>query len=159
MHKLREVNSEKLMNDAGKEDVYNLIEWAEDTYELNYDTEILPYIFYNQFYWAHLGYSVGSEQAYDRPVLVVDCYKTSNVCVIIPITLERLGDGRDYHVDLSNNLGTALVEQIRAISKFRIFDYVYDKNTRRYAIINSIDRENINVQLSKICCMKPLYQK
>lgn len=110
MHKLKEIFGQKLMNQAEKDDIHNLIEWTEDSYELNRDSKILPYIFYNQLYWAHLGYSIGSEQSYDRPILTVDCYNTSPVCIVIPVTLERLLDNKDYHVDLSNGTGTALVE-------------------------------------------------
>ena len=114
-------------------------------------------IFNNYLYYAHLDPVVGSEQGGDRPVLVVDCYKSSSVCIVIPITLERLCDSRPYHIDLSNGKGTVLVEQIRAISKSRIFDNVYVN--RKYVTINENDRNLINEQLQKICNLKPLYQK
>ena len=159
MHKLKEPVGNKCINLATETDMNNLLEWSEDCVELNYKAKILPNIFPNYLYWAHLGYSIGSEQAYDRPVLTVDSYKTSPVCIVLPVTLERLGDERDYHIDLSNGIGTALVEQIRTISKLRIFDYVFDKHTRKYATINEDDREKINEQLSIICQMKPLFIK
>jgi mRNA-degrading endonuclease toxin of MazEF toxin-antitoxin module len=111
-------------------------------------------IFYNQIYMAHLGEAIGSEQEGDRPVLIVDSYKTSTVCVAIPITLQRMNDSKDYHVDLNNGMGTALVEQIRAISKERIYSVCRINN--KYATIDQDDWDRINQQLFKICRLKPL---
>lgn len=158
MHKLKEIHGNTGCSLDSRNDINNLLDWAEDSFELNQNARMLPYLFPNQLYWAHLGYAIGSEQAYDRPVLTVDCYKSSSVCIVIPVTLERLSDSRPYHIDLSNGKGTALIEQIRAISKFRIFDYIYDKS-KQYATISEEDRTKINEQLGQICTMKPLYKK
>lgn len=117
----------------------------------------LEKIFYNYIYYAHLGEGVGSEQSGDRPVLVVDCYVTSSVCVVIPITLERLSDNKPYHIDLSNGRGTVLVEQIRTISKSRIYKNLYVN--KKYATISDEDRDKINAQLENICRLKPLFLK
>ncbi len=149
---------EKQFNQNVLEDLQEFTEWQKQLIELNYNKkENLQHIFPNYLYYAHLGYTVGSEQAKDRPVLIVDCYNTSPVCVVIPVTLERLNDDKPYHIDLSNTKGTALVEQIRTIDKVRIFDYVY--HNKKYATITEEDRTKINEQLSKICQLNPLYIK
>lgn len=111
----------------------------------------------NQIYWAHLGVNVGSEQGFNRPVLVVRTTKESPVCTIIPLTLERLSDGIPYHIDLENGKSTVLVEQIRTISKNRIYNYHYEK--QKYATITDEDWRKINEQLENIYRLKPLYNK
>ena len=101
-----------------------------------------------------MGKNEGSEQSGDRPVLVVDSHKTSPVCVVVPITLERLNDNKSYHIDLNNGLGTVLLEQIRAISKTRIFKPY--KINDKYATVTSDEKDLINKELNKICQLKPL---
>lgn len=76
------------------------------------------HIFNNFIYWTNLGnHPFGHEQGLNRPCLVIRTTKESEVCTILPITLERLNDSIPYHIDLSNGRGTVLVEQIRTIDK------------------------------------------
>lgn len=134
-------------------------EWLRFNTDLKYNREIDSnlYIFNNQIYWAHLGCNIGSEQELYRPVLVIQSTKESPVCSIIPLTLERLTDGRNYHVDLDNGKSTALVEQVRVISKKRIDKYHYENG--RYATITQNDWDRINTQLNKLYSLKPLFVK
>ena len=115
------------------------------------------YIFNNFVYWAHLGINIGSEQEEDRPVLIVRSTKESSICHIIPLTLERLSDDIPYHIDLSDGIGTALIEQIRTISKDRIYGKKFVK--QRHATINDDDRNAINIQLKYLYTLKPLFNK
>lgn len=114
-------------------------------------------IFNNGLYYVHFGDNIGSEQSLDRPALVVRTTKESSICTVLPITLERLGDSIPYHIDLSNGKGTVLVEQIRTISKERVFSILYDNH--KYAEISEDDRMRINEQLNILYTIKPLFKK
>lgn len=132
------------------------VKWKKKKAELkflNNSNKIL--VFNNQIYWAHLGINIGSEQCLDRPVLVVRSTKNSPICTIIPLSLERLNDNIPYHVDLENGKSVALVEQIRTISKDRIYNYHYEN--QRYATITETDWEKINAQLINMYTLKPLF--
>jgi|GEM_PF-2979941 len=113
------------------------------------------FVFNNFIYWAHLGINIGSEQDEDRPVLVIRTSKESTVCCILPITLERLNDKRPYHIDLANGIGTVLIEQIRTISKDRI--YAKKFVDRKQATITFDDWKLINEQIIQFCTLKPLF--
>jgi len=149
----------EILIEQNAQDAFVYSEWLKNKTELRYIKEIDTniYIFNNQIYWAHLGYNIGSEQELYRPVLIIQTSKESPVCSIIPLTSERLNDGRDYHVDLDNRKSTALVEQVRVISKKRIDSYHYEK--RKYATITENDRKNINEQLGILYKLKPLFKK
>jgi mRNA-degrading endonuclease toxin of MazEF toxin-antitoxin module len=112
----------------------------------------------NFIYYVHLDNPpIGHEQGFDRPCLVIRTTKESPVCTIIPLTLERLSDGIPYHIDLSNGISTALVEQIRTIDKKRIYSRLYIK--KQYATINEDDREKLNEQINKLYNIKPIFKK
>ena len=84
------------------------------------------YIFNNFIYWTNLGNRpFCHEQGLNRPCLVIRTTKESEICTIIPLTLERLNDEIPYHIDLSNGKSTALVEQIRTIDKRRIYSKLF----------------------------------
>lgn len=149
----------ELLLEQEAQDAYEFSNWLKDKTDYRYYKDINNdiFIFNNQIYWANLGLNIGSEQELCRPVLVIQTSKESTVCSIIPLTLERLNDGRDYHVDLENGKSTALVEQVRVISKKRIYNYYYEK--RKYAIITETDWKKINEQLGLLYILKPLYKK
>jgi len=115
------------------------------------------FILNNQIYWAHLGINIGSEQSFDRPVLIVRTTKNSTVCTVIPLTLERVNDDIPYHINLENGKSVALIEQIRTISKDRIYDYHYEN--QKYATITGSDWAKINEQLTNLYTLKPLFNK
>ena len=157
MHELKDISCEKKFNIGTSDDIHNLLEWTEDSFELNYNIVVpkMP-IINNYIYYFHFGYTIGSEQAYDRPALVVHTTKESRICIVIPITKERLGDKIPYHIDLDNGKGTALVEQIRTISKVRVYGKLFYKQEQ--ATITENDRMQINRQLMYLCQLRPLWK-
>ncbi len=151
-------NCKKVLLEQDSLSTLEYAEWINNKAELRYGIQNNNLIILNnQIYWAHLGINIGSEQDYDRPVLVVRTTKESTVCVILPLTLERLNDGIPYHVDLENGKSTVLVEQIRTISKDRIYNYQYEK--QRYATITDEDWKKLNIQLENLYRLKPLFKK
>ena len=113
-------------------------------------------VFNNFIYWVHLDNPPnGHEQGFDRPCLVVRTTKESPICTIVPLTLERLSDGIPYHIDLSNGVSTALVEQLRVIDKSRIYDKLYIK--KEHATIIETDRDLLNEQIGKLYFVKPIF--
>ena len=116
------------------------------------------HIFNNFIYWTNLGNKpYGHEQGLSRPCLVIRTTKESEICTIIPLTLERMNDKLPYHVDLSNGVSTALVEQIRTIDKHRIYGKLYIK--KKHATINEDDRRRINEQIQYLYTLKEIYKK
>ena len=142
------------MDKQEKQKVYAILDWAKQQIEICLENkQKVENIYPGSIYFASLGIGIGSEQAKDRPVLVIDSYKTSSVCIVVPLTSERLNDNKSYHIDLSNNVGTVLLEQIRAISKTRITSA---KVNGIYLRITEEERSQINEQLAKICQIKYL---
>ena len=138
------------------ENTTEYIEWLKRKTELRYGPEIQHsfFILNNCIYWANLGQNIGSEQDKHRPVLIVRTESKSTVCVVIPLTEERLNDGFWYHIDLEKLNSTALVEQLRVISKRRI-----DKPKRASGKIVSItenDWLSINNELKRLYTLKLL---
>lgn len=107
-------------------DLEDYMKWCEKKAELKFTnpTNNLR-VFSNQVYWAFLGDNVGSEEGKHRPVLVTRTYYNSPIVTIIPLTTQRLGDNRPYHIDLECMNSTALVEQMRIIDKRRIDKPLY----------------------------------
>lgn len=140
------------------EEALRFTEWLEDYTELRYgqvdtgtfeakkDETDFP-IIYSGIYWAHLGRNIGDEMNKHRPVLVLRADRKSSMCDVIPLTKERLNDGFWYHIDLENLNNTAIVEQLKVISKRRL-----DKPIRidgKIATASEKDLERIYEQLKK----------
>ena len=116
------------------------------------------YIFNNFIYWTNLGNRpFGHEQGLNRPCLVIRTTKESEICTIIPLTLERMNDDIPYHIDLSNGKSTALVEQIRTIDKRRIYSKLF--MNKKHATITEDDRLKINEQIHNLYTLKEIYKK
>ena len=62
-----------------------------------------------------MGCNIGSEERKHRPVLVTRTYPNSPAITVLPLTTQRLNDGKQYHVDLEKQNSTVLVEQMRVI--------------------------------------------
>lgn len=139
----------------------NPIEFAEWTYEkakINFNTTFPNFPIYNNFiYWCNLGINIGSEQNKLRPVIIVGTTIKSTIAIIIPLTSKRIKDKFWYHVDLEKIDSTALVEQLRVISKIRIVNPFRQKG--KMVIISEIDWEKINQQLQALYRLKPLKNK
>lgn len=91
----------------------------------------------NCIYWAFMGINIGSEEGKHRPVLVTRTYPNSPTITVLPLTTQRLNDGKQYHVDLEKENSTVLVEQMRVIDISRL-----DKPIRKNGLILSITEKD-----------------
>lgn len=98
-------------------------QWTKNKAIIKFNKKIPTFpITNNYIYWCNLGINIGSEQNKIRPIIVTKTKKESKVCIIIPLTSERMNDTRWYHIDLENQNSTALIEQLRNVSKLRILN-------------------------------------
>ncbi len=116
----------------GDDEALKYVEWLNVQTELRYGTvdhdgvfnkvgeerdfPIVP----SGIYWAYLGRNIGHEMNKHRPVLVMRAEANSGLCTVIPLTKERLNDGYWFHIDLEHQNNTAVVEQMKVISKGRL---------------------------------------
>lgn len=97
--------------------------WTKDKTKTNFQKQMPSFAITNNYiYWCNLGINIGSEQNKIRPVIVSKTKKESTICTIIPLTSERINDTRWYHIDLETQNSTALIEQLRNVSKLRILN-------------------------------------
>lgn len=102
--------------------------WTKDKATIKFQKQIPSFAITNNYiYWCNLGINIGSEQNKIRPVIVSKTKKESTICTIIPLTSERINDTRWYHIDLENQNSTALIEQLRNVSKLRILNPLRNK--------------------------------
>ena len=101
-----------------------------------------------------MGINIGSEQNKLRPVIIVRTSLKSTIAIVIPLTSKRLNDKFWYHIDLEELDSTALVEQLRVISKIRIISPFRKKG--KMIVIEKLDWSNINKQLQVLYRLKPL---
>lgn len=116
----------------GDEEALKYVEWLNIQTELRYGTVDNDGVFIevaeerefpivpSGIYWAYLGRNIGHEMNKHRPVLVMRAEMNSGLCTVIPLTKERLNDGYWFHIDLENHNNTAIVEQMKVISKSRL---------------------------------------
>ena len=120
--------------------------WMKDKAKIKFKRNIPTFPITNNFiYWCNLGINVGSEQNKIRPAIIVRTQTNSPICTILPLTSVRLNDKKWYHVDLEQKNSTAMIEQVRNISKLRVLN-----PKRTNGLINRItqnDLLNINKAL------------
>ena len=117
--------------------------WMKNKAKIKFENKMPKFpITNNYIYWCDLGINIGSEQNKIRPAIITKTKKESKICTVVPLTSERMNDTRWYHIDLSNQNSTALVEQLRNISKLRILNPLRAKG--KLIKISSEDWENIN---------------
>lgn len=121
--------------------------WSKEKAKMKFQKNMPKFPITNNFiYWCNLGINIGSEQNKIRPVIIIRTQTNLPICTILPLTSERLNDKKWYHIDLEENNSTAMIEQVRNISKLRIL------NTKREnGFINRItvkDLSNINNALA-----------
>ena len=120
--------------------------WTKNKAIIKFNKKIPTFpITNNYIYWCNLGINIGSEQNKIRPIIVTKTKKESKVCTIIPLTSERMNDTRWYHIDLENQNSTALIEQLRNVSKLRILNPFRLKG--KLVKISQKDWNNINQAL------------
>ena len=121
-------------------------QWTKNKAIIKFNKKIPTFpITNNYIYWCNLGINIGSEQNKIRPIIVTKTKKESKVCTIIPLTSERMNDTRWYHIDLEAQNSTALIEQLRNISKLRILNPFRLKG--KLVKISQKDWDNINQAL------------
>lgn len=120
--------------------------WTKDKAKMKFQKKTPCFPITNNFiYWCNLGINIGSEQNKIRPAIIVRTQTNSPICTILPLTSVRLNDNKWYHVDLEQKNSTAMIEQVKNISKLRVLN-----PKRTNGIIERIvpkDLENINKAL------------
>lgn len=120
--------------------------WTKDKAEMKFQKSIPDFPITNNFiYWCNLGINIGSEQNKIRPAIIVRTQTNSPICTILPLTSVRLNDKRWYHVDLEQRNSTAMIEQVRNISKLRVLNPQRSNGTMNR--ITKVDLVNINKAL------------
>lgn len=138
-------------------DSFEFSEWTKEKANLRYNRAMPTFPIYNNFiYWCNLGINIGSEQNKLRPVIILKTSKKSNICSIIPLTSKRLHDMFWFHIDLEKIESTALVEQLRVVSKLRILNPFRKKG--QLVTISQTDWNNINSQLNILYRLRPLQE-
>ena len=146
---------EKILENINELDAIEYSIWTKEKAKLKYNGSIPDFPIYNNFiYWCNLGINIGSEQNKIRPVIIVGSFIKSPIAIIIPLTSKRLKDNFWYHVDLEKLDSTALVEQLRVISKIRIINPFRQKG--KIVVISKLDWNKINRQLQVLYRLKPL---
>lgn len=147
--------TENLLQAINTIDTIEFSEWIKEKTELKYKGNMPIFPIYNNFiYWCNLGINIGSEQNKLRPVIIIRTSKNSSISTIIPLTSKRLNDEFWYHIDLEKIDSTALVEQLRVISKIRIINPFRKKG--KLVAISESDWNKINYQLKILYRLKPL---
>jgi mRNA-degrading endonuclease toxin of MazEF toxin-antitoxin module len=113
----------ELLKMQDSENVIEFLEWIKNKAKMRYNLENekkFP-LFSKGIYYADLGKNIGAELEKDRPFILLSGSKESETVIIIPISDDDKYKGSTfwYHIPLSSG-DTALVEQIRTISKTRI---------------------------------------
>ncbi len=132
------------------EEALNYIQWIFDKTNFRYNPDLLHSfpIFRQGVYWAHMGRNIGHEEDKHRPVLIIRSEKKSPICTVVPLTSERLNDGYWYHIDLDGYDNTAMVEQLRVISKNRIDSPMRRKG--KIATVELTDLTKIDAEIKRM---------
>ena len=149
------LETEKILQATNGQDTVEYSIWTKQKALLKYNENIPVFPIYNNFiYWCNLGINIGSEQNKIRHVIIVGNTIKSPIAIIIPLTSKSLKDEFWYHIDLEKLDSTALVEQLRVISKIRIISPFRQKG--KMVIISKSDWNKINRQLQVLYRLKPL---
>lgn len=147
--------AENLLQSINNEDTIEFSEWIKTKTNLRYNKQIPSFPIYNNFiYWCNLGINIGSEQNKIRPCLILKSSNKSPICSVIPLTSKRIHDKFLFHIDLEEIDSTALIEQLRTISKIRIIKPFRGKGNM--IAISKNDWSKINLQLEKLYKLRPL---
>ena len=143
------------MQNVPYDDLEMFMDWTKTKSELKFNPQSKTFpIIPNCIYWAFMGCNIGSGEGKHRPVLVTRTYPNSPTITVLPLTTQRLNDGKQYHVDLEKQNSTVLVEQMRVIDISRI-----DKPMRKSGSIISItekDWKAIDYQIKRVYLLTPL---
>lgn len=146
---------EKIFDSVNDIEKLEFIEWMKEKADIKYNKKVCNIPIYNNFiYWCELGINIGSEQNKLRPVIILRTSNKSPICSIIPLTSKRLNDNIWFHIDLEDIDSTALIEQLRVVSKLRIVSPYRKKGN--LVTITKLDWEKINIQLEKLYRLRNL---
>ncbi len=147
--------AEILLNSINNPDAIQFSKWTKEKANLRYNGKLPKFPIYNNFiYWCNLGINIGREQNKLRPVLILKTSKNSPICTILPLTTKRLEDDFWFHIDLQKIDSTALVEQLKVVSKIRITDPYRKKG--KLITISQNGWDKINSQLESLYRLRPL---
>lgn len=117
--------------------------WTKDKAKMKFQKSIPAFPITNNFiYWCNLGINIGSEQNKIRPAIIIRTQKHSPICTILPLTSVRLKDRKWYHIDLEQKNSTAMIEQVKNISKLRILNPQRTNGTINRITINDLNAIN-----------------
>lgn len=139
---------ENILEDVSEKGALEYAKWMNEKADIKFNRMMPKFpITSNYIYWCNLGVNIGSEQNKIRPVIIIRTQITSPICTVLPLTSERIGDDKWYHIDLEDNNSTAMIEQVRNISKLRVLG---QKRINGIAErITQKDLERINIVLGK----------
>ena len=110
-----------LLQTINSSDAVEFSKWIKVKSSLRYKGQMPKFPIYNNFiYWCNFGINIGSEQDKLRPAIIVKTFKSSPLCTVIPLTSKRPDDQFWFHVDLEDIDSTALIEQLKTVSKLRM---------------------------------------
>lgn len=113
----------KILESVEWEDAIDYVNWMKSEIDMRYNlnSEKNFPLFSKGIYYVNLGKNIGAEIEKDRPCILLSGSKESETVIVIPISDEDkyIGSTFWYHIPLSSG-DTALVEQIRTVSKTRI---------------------------------------
>lgn len=144
----KELNKTKeILEKINRDVALEYAKWTKDKAKIKFETNFPKFAITNNFiYWCNLGINIGSEQNKIRPAIIIRTQTNSPICTILPLTSVRLKDKKWYHIDLEEQNSTAMIEQVKNISKLRVLN-----PQRTKGLINRItpqDLRNINKALS-----------
>ena len=143
-----------LLESINSYDAVEFSKWINEKVKLRYKGQMPKFPIYNNFiYWCNFGINIGSEQDKLRPAIIVKTFKSSPLCTVIPLTSKRLDDQFWFHVDLEDIDSTALIEQLKTVSKLRMVQPFRKKGN--LVIISKKDADKINSQLDILYRLKP----
>lgn len=138
--------TKNILKNVNDDEALEYATWSKDKAKIKFQKKIPKFPITNNFiYWCNLGTNIGSEQNKIRPAVIIRTQTNSPMCTVLPLTSVRLNDKKWYHVDLEETNSTAMIEQVRNISKLRVLN-----PKRSNGIINRItlnDFSNINKAL------------
>lgn len=144
-----------LLQAINSSDAVEFSKWIKDKANLRYKGQTPKFPIYNNFiYWCNFGINIGSEQDKLRPAIIVKTFKASPLCTVIPLTSKRLDDQFWFHIDLEDIDSTALIEQLKTVSKLRMVQPFRKKG--RLVTISKKDWDKINSQLDILYRLRPL---
>lgn len=142
-----------LLYNVESEEAKKYTEWLKIKTEMKLNPNIekdYP-LFSKGVYYINLGKGIGAELEKDRPCILLSGSKESETVIVIPISDEdKYKDSTFwYHIHLSSG-DTALLEQIRTVSKTRIRRPIRKGNKVRSILPEECKKINLAIDKLKV---------